>query len=390
MECSQIGRRLVGITLLMLVIILGCKRNVTVAPTPLKTAGGGATSTFTATPTGTATVPGTSTVTSTSTPTRTATASATATGTLTSTNTFTFTGTETSTVTSTSTPTRTATASATATGTLTPTNTFAFTGTETSTVTVTSSPTSAGSPSAKKGIAGYNGYLVDAMNVSWYYNWSSAPSTTTVHSTTVEFVPMVWGYYGNPAVIQDAATNNPGASALLAFNEPDHTDQSNLSVDTVISVWPEFQNTGMRLGSPGTANADGTWMQSFMTKVEENNYTVDFIAVHWYGSPNAASFLAWVDGIYSLYGNRPIWITEFAVADWSATSCADNNYTSDQVLTFLSEAIPGLESRSYVERYAWFPFWETSQYGCSSALCKADGTTLTPLGEYYKTHALAN
>ncbi len=243
--------------------------------------------------------------------------------------------------------------------------------------------------SGKKGIGGYNGYQVDALNVAWYYSWGSTPSTTHVKSSTAEFVPMVWGYRGDFTEIQTVVSKNPQATTLLAFNEPDHTDQSNLSVDTAISTWSEFQKTSLRLGSPAATNAKGTWMQNFMTQVEAKSYTVDFMAVHWYGPPDSVTFLSWLDSVHTLYGNRPIWITEFAVADWNATTVANNPYTEAQVLQFMAEVLPALEAMPYVERYAWFPFQGTDAAGCTSALCKSDGVTFTALGDYYRTYAPA-
>ena len=48
-----------------------------------------------------------------------------------------------------------------------------------------------------------------------------------------------------------------------------------------------------------------------MSKIKDNNYRVDFIAIHWYAPPNADSFLKLIDDLYNMY-QLPIWITEFA------------------------------------------------------------------------------
>jgi hypothetical protein len=87
--------------------------------------------------------------------------------------------------------------------------------------------------------------------------------------------------------------------------------------------------------------------------------------------------------IHELYG-RPVWITEFAVADWEAKN-GINKYSSGQVLTFMKEVLPVLDTLSFIKRYAWFSANATNIHTGSSALFAPDGT-ITPLGEYYAEH----
>ena len=44
-----------------------------------------------------------------------------------------------------------------------------------------------------------------------------------------------------------------GYKYLLAYNEPDFTDQANLTVDEVVDAWPDFMNKGIQISSPATA-----------------------------------------------------------------------------------------------------------------------------------------
>jgi len=53
---------------------------------------------------------------------------------------------------------------------------------------------------------------------------------------------------------------------------------------------------------------------------------VDFICVHWYGGPSVPALLRYLEKVHDLY-NRPIWITEFAVADWQAKSHERNRHS---------------------------------------------------------------
>jgi len=91
-----------------------------------------------------------------------------------------------------------------------------------------------------------------------------------------------------------------------------------------------------------------------------------------------------VKEIHELY-NLPIWITEFAVADWEATSVETNKHTPEQVLAFMKAVLPKLDQLEYVERYAWFSGQTDNKALAPSALFDADDN-LTPLGEYYASH----
>jgi len=85
--------------------------------------------------------------------------------------------------------------------------------------------------------------------------------------------------------------------------------------------------------------------------------------------------------VHELY-KTPIWITEFAVADWKAKSVVENQYKPYEVLKFMEQVLPQLKKLDFVERYAWFPSNVTSNALCNSSLYGADDK-LTRLGECY-------
>lgn len=202
---------------------------------------------------------------------------------------------------------------------------------------------------------------IDSLNVDWYYTWGPRG----VDGVRVPFVPMVWGASKIPDI------DGP----ILCFNEPDRPDQSNIPVETALWLWPE-SSPRARLGSPATASnpIKPGWFTEFM----KGGPKVDFICVHWYGPPRISSLLNIVDGLYDRY-TLPIWITEFAVAQWNTTKPP---YTEEQVLEFMDEILPELESRAHVERYAWKTRLPSDPYMGSSALFTEDGA-LTRLGEKY-------
>jgi hypothetical protein len=198
---------------------------------------------------------------------------------------------------------------------------------------------------------------------------------------------MIWGYGGidQEKVDELISLKEEGRIRyLLGFNEPDGAEQANMTVDQAVEKWSLLESVGVPLGSPACVNPTGTWMKDFMQRATNQGLSVDFVTVHWYGGPNAQSLITKLEEIYNLYG-KPIWITEFAPADWNAVSTQDNDHTPQEVMTFMQAVLPQLEDLGYLDRYAWFSFNQDSPQGTSSALFDLDGN-LTPLGEFYANY----
>jgi hypothetical protein len=208
---------------------------------------------------------------------------------------------------------------------------------------------------------------IASVNPSWYYNWGLVP----LAGLTIPFVPMSWGARSMPAAGFDAPV-------LLGFNEPDRADQSNLTFGDAEVLWPSLYAQGRRLGSPATAencSKLGSWLDQFA----KGGAQFDFVCVHWYAPPNVDSFLKQIDAVYMKY-KLPIWITEFAVADWAGKY--PGGYPVEQVKAFMTAACAGLEARSYVERYSWKTRSTSDAALGTSALFNDDGS-LTELGLIY-------
>ena len=242
-------------------------------------------------------------------------------------------------------------------------------------------------PSRKKGVgvarlASQGAYRVKSMNPAWYYTWA-ADGIAGVQE--VEFVPMVWGGTNIQTQIDDVAALGPGKRPLvLGPNEPDGAKQSNMTVDQVLSWWPAISDLAALTVAPAPVNPFNAWFTEFVQKASALGLRYDYVAVHNYPGPDAAGFLSTIDRVYETYG-LPVWITEFAVADWSATLPGTNRYSPQQVLEFMMAVLPELESRPHVARYAWFgagPSAATSVKLGPSALFDTSGT-MTPLGTYY-------
>jgi hypothetical protein len=219
------------------------------------------------------------------------------------------------------------------------------------------------------------GVKINSLKPNWYYTWGRKSNVTV----TAPWIPMAWGKGSIPKVNEFSTS-----PAILGFNEPDLAAQSNMNVTRALYYWPQILASGAaRVGSPATAGnptTAGSWLETFMNGDAKGKPKVDFICIHWYAPPKATSFLTLIDNIHIKY-NLPIWVTEFAVADWN--NKYPGGYPIDQVTAFMYNATQGLEKRSYVERYTWKTRDPLDTNMGTSSLFEIDGETLTPLGRLY-------
>jgi Glycosyl hydrolase catalytic core len=240
-----------------------------------------------------------------------------------------------------------------------------------------------------------------ALEPYWFYSWaSSVPDQVRLEADGIEFVPMIWGAWSSNGLAStlDQIANDTRVQRVLGFNEPDQTKQSNMNASVALRYWEQIESAlpHVPLISPACAAPDGEWMQDFMSGLQQTRQRrasdggdcpprvdTEHVAVHWYGPANVETFQEKIRLFHDLY-NKSLMITEFAVADWDATSVQDNQYSRYDVLEFMKAVVPWLESQSWIAAYAWFPFNVTDPVGTSSALFDRNGN-LTRLGMYYKS-----
>ena len=236
----------------------------------------------------------------------------------------------------------------------------------------------------KKGLAGA-APEASGLRTSWYYDWGVDPSTKGVplHDASIRFVPMCWGWNPrSPSSIAKLRSQKP--SLLFGFNEPDHIDQSNLTVEAALEAWPNLQGIATELVSPSCAQPQSEWMQTFMATAEKSKLQVDSIGFHHYGSPEPEDFIGLLDKVHDMYG-RPIWVTEFAAADWQAKEGGPNNrYTEQQMIDFMQAVCKFMEATSWGRGYAWYPWGKPGAGGplSVSSFFDVDGQ-LTTVGQAY-------
>ncbi|SFB40260.1 Glycosyl hydrolase catalytic core [Amycolatopsis marina] len=227
------------------------------------------------------------------------------------------------------------------------------------TLALCSSAASTEALAGKKGVsvntvAGVNEALRD-VRVDWFYNWAADPQGVAKPGDT-EFVPMIWG--SGSVTPQQLERAKSLGTTLLGFNEPDMAGQANMSVEQALTLWPQLESTGMRLGAPAVAfggDQPGGWLDRFMSGAAARGSRVDFIPLHWYGSdfsPAAVDHLrGYLRAVHERYG-KPIWLTEYALIDF--THGTPRYPTEEEQVAFVKNSTAMLQGLPFVERYAWF------------------------------------
>ncbi|OQP50874.1 hypothetical protein A4H97_03345 [Niastella yeongjuensis] len=230
----------------------------------------------------------------------------------------------------------------------------------------------------------WNGDVL-ALKPFWYYTWGKELNNGSPQNC--EFVPMFWGKDDvnatNIAAVKKLKDDGK-IKYVLGFNEPNNAGQSKMTVSQALQLWPQLESLGLPLGSPAADWPTNPWIYEFLDSCKAQGKRVDFICVHIYNSLDTSVYLNTLKEVYNKY-KLPIWITEFAPADWNAQTKADNPYTPAQVLAFMQAILPKLEALDYIKRYAWFSGDPTSPQMWSSALIDANGN-LTELGKWYANY----
>ncbi len=224
-----------------------------------------------------------------------------------------------------------------------------------------------------------NGGDVQRVGASWFYTWGPRPKDVP----GVESVPMIWGE-------RDIGKTPRGTSIwLLGFNEPDRSNQANLTPDAAATLWSEVERLygdDWLLVSPAVSHTDIDWLRRFYGAYLHKFGKIpvlDALAVHCYAN-DVQQCLAVVREVGELAEKwgvlGGVWLTEFAFWPVGAERI---EYALERMARFVRE----LGGESYLRRYAWFAarikgdeWW----MGPSTALVEFDGSGLTEYGLMYK------
>ncbi|GAA3638418.1 glycosyl hydrolase [Flavivirga jejuensis] len=240
-------------------------------------------------------------------------------------------------------------------------------------------------PVGKKGSLGgdIKWSTADNYNTTWHYSWG----LNDQQSSGVEFVPMSWSKGDNWTSLEnmEAIGQNMSFNHLLAFNEPDNINQSNLTVEEALEAYPKLLASGLRLGAPGVENVqysttndsfnDGAWIKEFMDACIERGYRVDFIPAHDYVRRSKSAFLERFKGLHDRY-DLPIWVTEY---NYGNPNFGSANLTVDQGYANIKGLTEVLEGADFIERYNWYYF-----FGPATGIGGMNNGELNITGQFYR------
>ena len=210
------------------------------------------------------------------------------------------------------------------------------------------------------------------MNGTWLYTWSADQSS----KNNYEYVPEKWQRYW-PS--WDEINNKENISHVISYNEPDHTEQSNITVAQAIAQWPEFMKSGLRIGSPACTEFS-TWLYPFIDSIKARNYRCDYVVIHAYWGGLSAS--QWYNNLKAIYQRtgRPLWIKEWNNgANWTTEWWPDGyNESLTKQYNELKAILNVMDTASFVERYSIYNW-----VGYKRMLINDDGW-VTPAGELYR------
>lgn len=230
---------------------------------------------------------------------------------------------------------------------------------------VTSAASVATSSGNKRGAAYNDASLITPLlgsdsKLAWAYNWGSSSDGLSDVSSSLEFVPMLWGektvsYWATNA----QAAIDAGSKYLLGPNEPDNAAQANMDPATAAT----FHITNMNpfaskasLGAPSITNSNVAgesvdWLKEWISACD-GQCTFDFCPAHWYntieaGAENLFTFLSEVSAACG--SDKTVWLTEFAP---NVDSPSDAQISA--FLETVQDTLDNNSTYSFVERYSYF------------------------------------
>ncbi len=229
------------------------------------------------------------------------------------------------------------------------------------------------------------------LGCTWYYTWSADRSSLT----DMEYVPhknhIYWPGW--------SSLDKENATAILGYNEPDHSEQHSDDCGTTIDAWkacthqPEFMASGLRIGSP--CPTDAGWLTQFIKHCDDMAYRCDFVTFHAYwGTNEAANSDSWWWQLEQIYKNtgRPIWLTEWNngaswTKEWWPDSYSDKLTKQKDAIKYILSV---LDNADFIERYSLYN-WDSYYRAAISWDKDKNSWWVTPCGEVYRdthpTHA---
>ena len=216
--------------------------------------------------------------------------------------------------------------------------------------------------SAKRGVSFNFNQITDlpllSPYISWDYNWGNTPSEEAAmwfDANEMDFCPMCWNGNYNADKIRAFVAAHPKTKYLLAFNEPNLTDQARMTPAEAAAIWApvvalakelrlKLVSPAMNYGTLAGYSDPVKWLDEFFVQPGVSIDDIDAIAIHCYMSSPSA-----VQGYIEKFEkyNKPIWMTEFCAWD-----PAPSGYPTQ--MDYMCSVLHDMETRPSVQRYAWF------------------------------------
>ena len=246
--------------------------------------------------------------------------------------------------------------------------------------------------STKRGVAFNFTNLEDlpllSRYISWSYNWGNTANDNAAlwfDTNEMDYCPMCWNGSYNADNIRAYVAAHPNTKYLLAFNEPNLTDQARMTPKEAAQLWQPVADLAkelkLKLVSPamnyGTLSGYHDpikWLDEFFAQPEVNINDIYAISIHCYIA--SVSGLKGFVEMFEKY-NKPIWLTEFCAWDPTPGSV-------ETQLSYMCGALNYLEQHASVERYAWFiPRYTRSKEPYMQLITGYDPAELTDAGMIY-------
>lgn len=228
---------------------------------------------------------------------------------------------------------------------------------------------SAESPVSKKGVGLTYGVCDDmkTLRATWYYSWRPRS-----YSCAETFYPMIWGRF-------DEVPDVDNSDYLLGFNEPDRSNQANITPTDAARLWRqiELRYPDRRLVSPAPSQTNLNWLVQFRDAyiaAYDRPPRLDALAAHCYSADAepCIALLGWYKHSAMGWGIGEIWLTEFAVVAQPSRAFNDTAIEIRELLTWL-------ENEKMVTRYAWFASRVRGDESCCRAPSSWETTSLTDI-----------
>lgn len=228
--------------------------------------------------------------------------------------------------------------------------------------------------------------FVARYNATHWYGWGLHPQiggVSTANNPT-HFQPMLWNNRIDRVAdmllrrAEWAVSDVP--KYLMGFNEPNHSTQANMSVQTALDEWSRMEQVNLPLLGPQHDWAWGSWYTSFFDQADAKGFRIDEGGGHIYPSSSSVNYDSFSSGVtdgYNAQNGRVQWVTEWNWVNWGGAA----TWTSAELYSVVAETLWRYENNPWVKRHEFFAFSPYWVNGAPGALEK-DGNIL-PLGRLY-------